>query len=397
MRTSAERSHRWWFVLRAALLAAAVALPFTASAQDPVPCQTRVLTLEEAAALLRVDTGDLELLAESGGVPGRRIGSSWRFDCAAVITWLGTQSRVPRAETLTTGELAKVVGRDTVTAQSPPPQGTPADSNQNAAIGEAPEERTAEDVFLRGNRVLLGPGDVVLDFGQFYTRSDAIQLAASGGTVGLATLEQSALTTLLVARVGVFHETELFASASFSKQNQRQRLGGVTLGTTGRSAPGGSTIGIRHTFLHETVRRPDVVLTFSGAIPTGDTVAGMGGGIVVVKSLDPVVLFANANYVHPFTKPPAAGGAAVTDAVDLSVGYGLGLNDSVAISMGIGGLFVGTPNADAASTRPASIFSARFGVTTSVGEGFYLEPSVSFGLSGPGQRFAFGVTMPFAF
>jgi len=48
-----------------------------------------VLTLEEAAAMLRVPAGDLEAAATSGGVPGRRIGDEWRFARKALLAWLG--------------------------------------------------------------------------------------------------------------------------------------------------------------------------------------------------------------------------------------------------------------------------------------------------------------------
>jgi excisionase family DNA binding protein len=48
-----------------------------------------VLTLEEAAVMLRVPLGDLQAAAASGHVPGRRIGDEWRFARAALLAWLG--------------------------------------------------------------------------------------------------------------------------------------------------------------------------------------------------------------------------------------------------------------------------------------------------------------------
>src|SRR5215510_1496255 len=72
------------------------------------------------------------------------------------------------------------------------------DQPQDKPIGEAPEERNAEDIFLRNQRVLLGRGEVVLDIGQFYSRADTLQLAVVTNSVQLATYEQSALTTTVV-------------------------------------------------------------------------------------------------------------------------------------------------------------------------------------------------------
>ena len=52
--------------------------------QDP-----EVLTLSEAAALLRVEEGELEGEAQRGDLPVRRIGGQWRFSRAALLAWLG--------------------------------------------------------------------------------------------------------------------------------------------------------------------------------------------------------------------------------------------------------------------------------------------------------------------
>ncbi|HWD66192.1 MAG TPA: helix-turn-helix domain-containing protein [Solirubrobacteraceae bacterium] len=50
-----------------------------------------VLTLEEAASMLRVPAGELEAAAAAGDVPGRRIGAEWRFAREALVAWLGDQ------------------------------------------------------------------------------------------------------------------------------------------------------------------------------------------------------------------------------------------------------------------------------------------------------------------
>ena len=67
-----------------------------------VPAPVEVLTLQDAAVLLQVDTGALRRLAESGELPGRLIGGHWRFSRWAVLEWLAagggvTQQRRPRA------------------------------------------------------------------------------------------------------------------------------------------------------------------------------------------------------------------------------------------------------------------------------------------------------------
>jgi len=47
-----------------------------------------VLTLNEAAALLRLDSSALERAARDGEVPARRVAGRWRFSKAALLAWL---------------------------------------------------------------------------------------------------------------------------------------------------------------------------------------------------------------------------------------------------------------------------------------------------------------------
>ncbi len=47
-----------------------------------------VLTLDEAAGLLRVDAVTLEQRVEGGDLPGRRLAGEWRFSRAGLLAWL---------------------------------------------------------------------------------------------------------------------------------------------------------------------------------------------------------------------------------------------------------------------------------------------------------------------
>jgi excisionase family DNA binding protein len=48
-----------------------------------------VLTVDQAAELLQVESDDVRALADSGDLPGRKIGDEWRFLRSAVLAWLG--------------------------------------------------------------------------------------------------------------------------------------------------------------------------------------------------------------------------------------------------------------------------------------------------------------------
>jgi len=60
------------------------------------PTQSEVLTLEGLAELLEVAPELVAGLAQTGEIPGRRIGSEWRFARAAVLAWL---ARAPVPDT----------------------------------------------------------------------------------------------------------------------------------------------------------------------------------------------------------------------------------------------------------------------------------------------------------
>ena len=47
-----------------------------------------VLTVEQLAELLQIDEKTVRTLAASGELPGRKLGSQWRFSRQAVLEWL---------------------------------------------------------------------------------------------------------------------------------------------------------------------------------------------------------------------------------------------------------------------------------------------------------------------
>jgi excisionase family DNA binding protein len=54
----------------------------------PIALTNEVLTLEEAAALLKLPVDTVRSRAEEGDLPGRRFGKEWRFARIAVLAWL---------------------------------------------------------------------------------------------------------------------------------------------------------------------------------------------------------------------------------------------------------------------------------------------------------------------
>ncbi len=280
MKQTTRRHHAWRRLGVAALLLCLLNAPGVAAKESTSPPSApAVLTLHEAAHLLRIGSEELERLARRNEVPARRIGTRWRFNRAALLAWLNGDWRLIVTAVPPSAESGV---RPEATAREEAPAG--GTEEQPERIGEAAEERTAEDVFLRGQKVLLAPGEVTLDLGLFYSESDDQQLApVPGGTglvpVGLATVENETFTTFLFGRVGVLDETEAFASTTFRDQQSDVIFGSQTLSESSRSEFGDVRLGLRRTLLHEGPGLPDIIATIDGRIPTGDTSYALGGGL----------------------------------------------------------------------------------------------------------------------
>ncbi len=369
---------------------------------EPLPSVDHdVLTLVEAAQLLRIETGELERMATDNTVPGRRIAGAWRFNREALLAWLNGDWELivtavpPSATPLAARDMMAIAGAGT-TQVAQADAGSP--DAEDAPIGEAPTERTAEDIFLRAEKVLLSPGEVTAEAGLFYSESDNQQLAIAGGSVGLATVEQQTFTTLVQARVGVLEETEVFANTTLFDQNNDVIFGGSSIANSDRTEFGPVGLGVRRTLIREGAGYPGVIATVNGFIPTGDSSYAVGGGFALVKSIDPVVLFANANYRHTFSRDFSdVALLEPKDRVDATLGYALALNDTLTLSTSVSGVFNRAATFTAASLRRNENFSLQFGLTSWLAKGLYIEPSVAFNLNGPGDSFVFGITVPYTF
>ena len=419
MRQTARQPNSWrrvfWRCLAPALglcLVAVTAAPVQAGVQaGPTSAWPEILTLDEAARFMRLEVGELEALARRDAVPARRIGNRWRFNRTALLAWINgdwtliTTAMPPSAlgkirgtGTHPVSGEAPALSGDTAPDDTAPDDTAPDDTAATEPIGEAPEGRTADEVFLRGQKVLLAPGEVTIDLGLFYAESDSQQLALGSSGVGLATIEQETFTGFVLGRVGLFDETELFAGTSYSITDSNVVFGSEKLGGSSDSSFGDLRLGVRRTVLHEGVGRPDVILTVDGRIPVEDSSYALGGGVALVKSFDPVVLFGSANYLHSFSRDfDDVSRLRPEDRLDVTLGYAYALNDTLTLSTSVSGLFTFETEFDDATLRAQELFSMQFGLTSWLGEGLYIEPTVSFGLNGPGDSFALGVTVPYTF
>ena len=377
-------------------------------AAQVTPDPPEVLTEDEAAQLLRVERAALLDLALTGQVPARKVGNGWRFSRAALLGWLAgyrqglaaseirLASRVPLSSPLDAQAATAVVGRGLSGAAQATQQ---VEATGSAApIGTAPKGRTASEVFLRDQRILLAPNELTVDVGLFYARNDDLVLgdAGNGSTLGL--VETDSFGGVLVGRYSIGRDTELFANTSYQNRRVAIIANGQPFSSVSRGNFGDIGLGLRRTIVHEGQGRPDVILTVEGSIPTGASSYGLGGGVTLVKSFDPAVLFGSLMYRHTFSREFAD----ITrlqprDRIEAEIGYAFALNDTLILNSALSGSFNLETSFANAVFRQNEIFNLRMGLTARMSRKLFVQPSVSYRLNGPGNGVIFGLNFPYTF
>lgn len=384
-----------------------------AAAQIP-PDPPEVLTANEAALLLRLDEATLLNLAQTGQVPGRRVGNEWRFSRAALLGWLtGYQHGLASAESklaspapypdlltvmkpLDAQAAASIAGRGLngsgqVAQQADPPASA-------APIGAAPQGRTASEVFLRDQRILLAPNELTVDFGLFYVRNDDLILGVTGSDPTLGLVESESVGGVLVGRYAVGRDTEVFASTSYQKQRAAIVANGQSFTSSSRDDFGDIGFGVRHTAVHEGPGRPDVIVMLEGSVPTGASSYSLGGGVTLVKSFDPAVLFGSIEYRHTFSRNfEDITRLQPRNRIEAQIGYAFALNDTVILNTALSGIFNFESTFANAAFRQNESFHLRTGLTARISRNLFIQPSVSYRLTGPGSGLIFALNFPYTF
>ena len=214
----------------------------------------------------------------------------------------------------------------------------------------------------------------------------------------LATIEDKTVTGILHARYGVMDDTEFQVRTSYAKRDTDVLVASRKIGTTGRSEIGNVELNIGRTVLHEKPGRLDIVLGLTGIVPTGGSSYAIGGGFALVKSVKPVVLFAGARYLHTFSRTfQDQTRLEPKHRVDAALGYAYALNKKLTLSSVVSGVFTQADTFGAVELRQQDNFNLTLGLTSKIAPGFYIEPTIGFGLDDPGDRFVIGVSMHYTF
>lgn len=380
--------------------------------QDDPP---EVMTIDEAAQLLRVEPAALARLASDGAVPARRLEENWRFSRAALLGWLagyrqGTAAAAEGGTSRHFAQAAPFANLPPLSAQASSSivgrgmTGTLQDTAEELSddpaepIGTAPKGRTASEVFLRDQRVLLNKNELTVDFGLVYARTDNLVQVDTGSGPTLGLVESDTFGGVLVGRYSLGGDTELFASTSYSDQNVGIVANGQSISQASRNDLGDIGIGMRRTILHEGSGQPDVILSIEGGIPTRTGSYSLAGGVTLVKSFDPAVLFGSVDYRHTFSRDfTDFTRLEPRDRIDAQIGYAFALNDTIILTTALSGSFNMATSFAEADLRQNETYNLLMGFTARISPNLFVQPSVSYRLNGPGNGVIFGLNFPLTF
>jgi excisionase family DNA binding protein len=340
------------------------------------PCfaaEPEVMSLEEAAAFLRVAPEAVKELAETQRIPARRIGEAWRFSRPALIEWL-------RGE-----ELSSIRGRQ-APAGSPP-----------ATVGEARTAPTAEEIALRDQGVLLKRGATTLDLGLSYAHSEQTLFP-------LLRTEQRTIGATAALRYGLVNDVQVTLRLPYVWRRTSTFTDASVSGTTAPRVTrdnftGDGSASLLFVASRERAGRPNVIASVDAVLPTGPGDKALGGGIVLSKSYDPAVLFAGVSFLHGIDTDPADPRRSLAKSnLGVNLGYTYALTDSLALNTLVVGTFRNARSPDGISIRPPrERYQLQLGTTWMLGRGLFIEPQVSMRLGGEGPDFGFSLNIPYSF
>jgi hypothetical protein len=264
---------------------------------------------------------------------------------------------------------------------------------------EAEEARRALEIFLREQRVIFRRGELALELDTFYSEDTRDQFIRTiSGGAALARFTTRTVTTSLIPRFGLLDRLELDLELPFGHAEQETDLG-VTRLRREDSGLGDVEGRLRYQLWYELGARPDLIVDLTVKSRTGEEPLlgtghwNVGGGVSLVKTLDPVVFFGSLGYAATL----ARAGRNPGDQISYQLGMGYSFNDRVSYDMRVSGTVVGRTTLDGRAVPRSSldIITLQFGVTVRATRRLFVEPVVAFGLTNDAPDVIVGVSLPF--
>ena len=254
----------------------------------------------------------------------------------------------------------------------------------------------------------------MLEVNSFYSRNSRQDFIGSNGD--LARITTRFFDNTLLVRYGVLTdglEVDLIAPVLVYAEQTVDF--GTSRSKTTELGVGDFAAAIRYQAWYERGARPSVVFDVEGKSRTGGPgllgtgTWSAGGGLTLIKTIDPVVLFGRVGYTYNF----ASQSRELGNIIEYRVGMGFSLNDVVSFTLQLNGSVIGPSQfkSTLATSEPGAIsgvipivvstqaietMALLFTTTVVVSKNFFLEPIVGVGLTE--RSFAVvGLRMPMTF
>lgn len=264
---------------------------------------------------------------------------------------------------------------------------------------QAEEAQKALEIFLREQRVFFRRGELALELGLFYSLDTKETFLRSDTTPVFAKITKRIVLPSLTIRYGLVNDLELDIVLPFYGFAEQETNVGTARLRMRDQGLGDITGLVRYQVWHERGASPDVIVDVRGKSHTGggfDALLGtgewsIGGGVTLVKTLDPVVFFGRLGYTYTLERAGLDRG----NEIALLSGMGVSLNDRVSVSMQVNGAYTEHAKLHGRTLTGSSLesFSLQLGTTVQVTKRLFVEPIVSFGLTDDAADVVVGVTL----
>jgi hypothetical protein len=298
-------------------------------------------------------------------------------------------------------------------ATAPTPATQEAEENRQK---EAEETKRLTELYLRNQNVFLRKNEVMIELDTFYNRNSQQNLIPVTGGVALVQTTRRFVDNTIIARYGFLTdglEVDLIAPV-FVHAEVENNFGTETT-TQEENGFGDLAAAIRYQVWYERGNRPSLVLDVEGKSRTGGNgllgtgTWNAGGGVTLIKSIDPVVFFGRIGYTYNF----ASQSRDLGNIFEYRLGMGFSLNDRVSFNVQFTGAYIGASTFPSTSTSGATataigitpipvstqsqeIMNLVFTVTVMVTKKLFIEPLVAVGLTENSFTIV-GVRIPFRF
>lgn len=280
---------------------------------------------------------------------------------------------------------------------------------------EAEESRRALDQFLRRQKVLFKRGELELEFTLAYAQDSTENVCFDAdfgdsfcpeGSVVAPKFITRSVDASLIARYGLADDLELNLAVPYGYIEQEQDFRPFRVPTAVRRTDsvgiGDISWALRYTAWHESGNIPNLTLNLNAKSQTGNENEGLGsgfwnvgGGITLLKTIDPVVFFGSLGYTAVLEEEGIDPG----DQIPYSFGTGFSMNDRVSFSTLLSGAVLMRTEFDGRDIAgsSANINTLQLSSTIQLSKGLFVEPFMGFGLNEEAGDFVVGFRVPYRF